>query len=1245
MADPLIGATFDGWKVVAPLGEGSMGTVYEARRGEQRAALKVIKPESASDDSLPRFRREAKLLSQVRNQCVVGCLGTGERDGLTWILLEFMEGGTLEELLHEQGRFTIPQAVTAARATLQGLAAVHEKGIVHRDVKPANLLLDAGGRLKVGDLGLARKGEASSLTATGTILGTPYYMAPEQCRGEELDGRTDLYAVGVLLWHLITGQPPYEARNPLAILQLHMTADVPDLRRVVPDAPPRLAQAIGRLMAKHPGDRPADCKGALELLAGLPEAPLPRRTRRAGAGSSSQRGTIVAEPVRSESSRRPRRTSSESRLPSVALPGPRPLPPVPRSWVWGLVVAFLGLFGILAALDSGWRAWQGQDPLTPLHEWALGVREEIDLRGETGFRRGVVDRLEELAIALGWARPHIDAWRTVWGPIIAVLLLDRLLARFFRVGLFARIWLRMKARTLRARGEIHAAAKVYELLGDRARGGELLLAHDLPIPAAEMFAAAGLVQRQGDALMVSGRRREALQAYRLAGSDSTQDALAMGDTSRESAKRLLEAGKVDDAIKLHRRAGRRYEAADLLEKQGRRDEALAELEAAYEGGGGRDYWHHTGKKGLAEEARLALARRIAGLHEALGARPAAASYYEKSGDMDEAARLYAQLDDKRSLARCLLAGIPAQGELSSDHRQRVEGAARALTDLSDPTAVQLWLRVGKLREAAELQARLGEHIDAARLFGRVKAFAEGAAEAERGNDPGLAARLWADAGQFMRASELFEKTGNLDDAASTAKRAGNREREVQLLQRAGKPFAAARVLHEVGQPEAALRALGQVRKDSDKWSDARLLAGDIQLQLGRPKEAAQAYEQGVPDQLLFAEQVPGLLGWAAALEALGEYDKALSLLGRLDGKEFAPRDLAKRKARIQGLREQGASPSGVVTLPVPPSQRAGMATRASASQSLPAQTASPGGESSTIVQVTPQTLTGKRVGNYELLRYVGEGSFAWVFEGRHASLGREAAIKVLKPNHATKDAAERFIREGQSLAALKNPHLVEVYDMGEEPALGVSYIALEFVKGQTLKKLIADDAPFPVQRAARLGCEILDALAAAHKSGVVHRDLKPANVLIGRDATAKVLDFGLARVFDEGGGDKSASGAYVGTPRYASPEQAKGEEAHEAADQYAAALVLYEMLTGKLPFTSKTTLGYLNLHASEPPRPITEVRPDVPAELAAAIMRALEKDPADRWPSVADLEKVVARYATRPGKAGREEVAQRGKGA
>ena len=187
---------------------------------------------------------------------------------------------------------------------------------------------------------------------------------------------------------------------------------------------------------------------------------------------------------------------------------------------------------------------------------------------------------------------------------------------------------------------------------------------------------------------------------------------------------------------------------------------------------------------------------------------------------------------------------------------------------------------------------------------------------------------------------------------------------------------------------------------------------------------------------------------------------------------------------------------------------------------------------------------------------------------------------------------------------------------------GLCFLALEFIKGPTLKKLIADDAPFPVPRAARLGAGVLSGLGAAHDAGIVHRDLKPGNVLVARGSLVKLVDFGLARVLDDAG--QTASGGYVGTPRYASPELARGQDVGPAADQYAMGLIVYEMLTGAFPFSSQTSLGYLQLHAHEPPTSVFDHKANVPPRLGEAVHRALEKDPKDRFPNVQAFERALS---------------------
>jgi serine/threonine-protein kinase len=186
-------------------------------------------------------------------------------------------------------------------------------------------------------------------------------------------------------------------------------------------------------------------------------------------------------------------------------------------------------------------------------------------------------------------------------------------------------------------------------------------------------------------------------------------------------------------------------------------------------------------------------------------------------------------------------------------------------------------------------------------------------------------------------------------------------------------------------------------------------------------------------------------------------------------------------------------------------------------------------------------------------------------------------------------------------------------------------MAYELVRGSDLESLISSDAPLPLRRASRLGAGMLNALAQAHRKGVLHGDLKPAKVLVGAGTVAKVVDFGLARAFEERDGCES----YL-DPRYASPEQARGGPTGEASDQYAAAVIIYKMLTGKLPFSSKTPRGFWELHAGKGrPTSIARHRPDLPAPMVEAIMRALSKDVRARFPHVSDFERALAPFARR----------------
>ncbi len=264
---------------------------------------------------------------------------------------------------------------------------------------------------------------------------------------------------------------------------------------------------------------------------------------------------------------------------------------------------------------------------------------------------------------------------------------------------------------------------------------------------------------------------------------------------------------------------------------------------------------------------------------------------------------------------------------------------------------------------------------------------------------------------------------------------------------------------------------------------------------------------------------------------------------------------------------------------------------------------------------------------YQVEAEIGRGGMAVVYRALDTRLRRRVALKVLPPELAFREEVRRrFLREAQMAAQLSHPNIVPIYAVDE--ASGLVYFAMGLVEGAPLAKLLFDEPRPPIATVRRVLREVADALHFAHGHGVVHRDIKPDNVLI-ETATGKavVTDFGIARAA-QGEVRLTATGIAVGTPAYMSPEQAMGErEVDGRADIYSLGIVGYQMLAGELPFSAANTPSMLMKHLSEPPRPLLELRPDLPANLAAAIERALCKAPADRWPDAASFRDALAESA------------------
>jgi eukaryotic-like serine/threonine-protein kinase len=254
-------------------------------------------------------------------------------------------------------------------------------------------------------------------------------------------------------------------------------------------------------------------------------------------------------------------------------------------------------------------------------------------------------------------------------------------------------------------------------------------------------------------------------------------------------------------------------------------------------------------------------------------------------------------------------------------------------------------------------------------------------------------------------------------------------------------------------------------------------------------------------------------------------------------------------------------------------------------------------------------------GRYRVGDRIGSGGMADVYEAQDTHLGREVALKLLHRRFARDEQfVERFRREASAAARLQHPHVVGVFDRGEHD--GTYYIAMERLAGRTLKDLIAEEAPLDQARVIALGLQIADAADFAHEHGVIHRDLKPHNVIVGPDDQLKVTDFGIARA---GASEMTETGSIMGTAQYLSPEQAEGHAVTAASDVYSIGIVLYEMLAGRVPFDADSAVSIALKHLTEAPAPLVNARPDVHPALEAVVMRALAKDPADRFASAADL--------------------------
>ncbi|MFA6583379.1 MAG: protein kinase [Elusimicrobiaceae bacterium] len=271
-SDPILGLAFAGCRIIAKIGSGAMGTVYKGHHDEldKDMCVKILAPELAGDErNIQFFLREARSAAKLEHKNIVQVFNAGKEHGYHFLTMSYIDGVTLQTVIKEKGRIPVLETVQISIGILEGLAAAHAQTIIHRDIKPSNILVTRDGTPKIVDFGLARKiHEEKQLTMAGEMVGTAYYMSPEQGLGLTVDNRADLYSVGVTIFHMLTGKFPFEGKTSIEVIHKHISTEPPSLLMLMPDTPMWLADIISRLMRKKPEDR---FQSAEEVIAALKE--------------------------------------------------------------------------------------------------------------------------------------------------------------------------------------------------------------------------------------------------------------------------------------------------------------------------------------------------------------------------------------------------------------------------------------------------------------------------------------------------------------------------------------------------------------------------------------------------------------------------------------------------------------------------------------------------------------------------------------------------------------------------------------------------------------------------------------------------------------------------------------------------------------------------------------------------------------------------------------------------------------
>mgnify|MGYP001567019743 FL=1 len=681
----------------------------------------------------------------------------------------------------------------------------------------------------------------------------------------------------------------------------------------------------------------------------------------------------------------------------------------------------------------------------------------------------------------------------------------------------------------------------------------------LYVEAKEPVAAAEIYERLNNLEM-------AAKLYKEAGNKTKAGELYIKLEDHKNAGEMYElAGFLNSSAELYEKANDYPKAAELYERC-----FIEEGSQTAKGGTKDSYAYLSGK-----------------LYERAGRVDKAINVYLKDSLFIEAAQLY---EKKGDLAKA------GENFLKGNALERAAECFKSGSDLkkSSDISARIHKQKGQIKEAASAAEQAGDLAGAAELYAEEKDFLRAGGLYSKAGHHTEAGEMFAKAGNLQKAAEAYELGKNYIWAAESYEKIGDKTAKApELYERAGEYLKAGRHYKALGLLDRAVNILQKIDSNSENYREASILIGEIFLDKGMIKLAAERFQKLLGSDAVNQTNLEPHYFLAICHEKSGEADRAKIIYDKILAEDYHFKDVVRRS------KELTISPRPAA---IPPEQDKGR----------------------TYTDIRPNVTASGQGGQakkrYQLLEEIGRGGMGIVYKAQDTLLNRIVAYKLL-PSVLTSNPLylERFLREAKLSANLNHTNIVTIYDTGEEA--GNYYIIMEYIEGKTLREFLKQINKFKASDAVKIAKQLCRALAYAHNNKVVHRDIKPANIMISRERMVKVMDFGVAKIFED---ITKESTSISGTPLYMSPEQIIGKGVDYQSDLYSMGITLFELVTGRTPFI-EGDLGYHHLHTK--PQSPRDIDPAIPEAFNNIIIKCLEKDKARRYKRaeeiLADLDKVT----------------------